>query len=95
MLKAGSKRRRTKAQIIDDEQFKLDEQNMIRTKLARLEEVEAQLAISQQQVGDMPNHAAAMVLNDLIQAKIVHRESDSVFVAQNADGERRFDYDQS
>jgi hypothetical protein len=40
MLKAGSKRRRTKAEIIDAEQAKLEEENMIRTKMARLEEVE-------------------------------------------------------
>ena len=36
-----------------------------------------------------------MILNDLMKAKVVHRESDNVFVAQNAEGERRFDYDQS
>jgi len=44
MLKAGSKRRRTKAEIVDAEQLKLEEENMIRAKLARLDEVEAQLA---------------------------------------------------
>ena len=44
MLKAGSKRRRTKAEIVDAEQLKLEEENMIRSKLARLDEVEAQLA---------------------------------------------------
>ena len=95
LLKAGSKRRRTKAEIIDAEQLKLEEENMIRAKLARLDEVELMLAASEKQVGDMPNHAAAMVLNDLLKAKVVHRESDSVFVAQNAEGERRFDYEQS
>jgi len=41
MLKAGSKRRRTKAEIVDAEQLKLEEENMIRAKLARLDEVEA------------------------------------------------------
>tara|TARA_B100000768_G_C11271599_1_gene373725 strand:+ start:1227 stop:1352 length:126 start_codon:yes stop_codon:yes gene_type:complete len=41
----------------------------------------------------MPNHEAAMVLNDLLKANMVRRESDSVFVAQNAEGEQRFDYD--
>ena len=44
MLKAGSKRRRTKAQIIGEEQSKLAEENMIRAKMARLDEVEHQLA---------------------------------------------------
>ena len=95
MLKAGSKRRRTKAQIIDDEQSKLAEENMIRAKMARLDEVEHQLAQQEQQVGEISNHAAAVILNDLMKAKVVHRESDNVFVAQNAEGERRFDYDQS
>jgi hypothetical protein len=47
LLKAGSKRRRTKAEIMDDEQSKLEEENMIRTKLARLEMVELQLAASE------------------------------------------------
>jgi len=35
-----------------------------------------------------------VILNDLLKENIVRRESNSVFVAQNAEGEKRFDYDQ-
>ena len=37
MLKVGSKRRRTKQQIEEEEQSKLEQENAIRTKLARLD----------------------------------------------------------
>jgi len=37
LLKTGSKRRRTKAEIANSEQLKVEEENMIRTKMARLE----------------------------------------------------------
>jgi hypothetical protein len=33
-----------------------------------------------------------MLVNDLMNAGIVRRESDHTFVANNAEGERRFDY---
>ena len=44
MLKAGSKRRRSKKQIIADEQSKLADENSMRAKMARLDECEAELA---------------------------------------------------
>ena len=44
MLKTGSKRRRTKAEIADSQQADLEKENAIRAKMARLDEVEAQLA---------------------------------------------------
>ena len=40
MLKKDSKRRRTKAEIIQQEQDKLAEENAIRTKLAPIDELE-------------------------------------------------------
>ena len=44
MLKASSKRRRTKAEVKADKKAELDRENEIRTKFARLEQVEMQLA---------------------------------------------------
>ena len=43
MMKAGSKRRRTKAEIKQGEQEKLDKENEIRSKFARLNDVEREL----------------------------------------------------
>ena len=43
MLKTGSKRRRTKAEIADSQQAELEKENAIRSKMARLDEVELQL----------------------------------------------------
>ena len=40
MLKVGTKRRRTKAEIALEESEELEKQNEIRTKLARLDQVE-------------------------------------------------------
>ena len=37
MLKVGSKRRRTKQEVKDDEQAKLNRENEIRTKFAQLD----------------------------------------------------------
>ena len=38
------------------------------------------------------NEGAAALVNDLMKAGIVRQESDHAFVVNNADGERRFDY---
>ena len=72
MLKKDSKRRRTKAEIKQQEQEKLAEENAIRTKLARLDELELRLAqAEQQQVQQAANQDAVAVLNDLINSGIV------------------------
>ena len=105
MLKAGSKRRRTKAEIASGNDAKTEEENIIRIKMARLDEMEqqlasqeAQLAMAQNQLHQkdqqlQENDGAAVLVNDLMNAGIVRRESDHAFVAKNAEGERRFDYD--
>ena len=43
MMKTGSKRRRTKAEIKQAEKEKLDKENEIRSKFARLNDVEREL----------------------------------------------------
>ena len=43
-MKDESKRRRTKKQIKDDEEAKLEEENAIRAKVAKVDQLEYQLA---------------------------------------------------
>ena len=107
MLKAGSKRRRTKAEINDSQAADLEKENAVRAKMARLDEVERQLAAHEAALEDAQsqlqqnqeqlqlNEGAAVLINDLMKAGIVRQESDHAFVANNAEGERRFDYDQA
>ena len=104
MLKAGSKRRRTKAEIADSQQADLEKENALRAKMARLDEVERQLAaheaaledsqsqLQQNQQQLQQNEGGAQLVNDLMKAGIARQESDHAFVANNAEGERRFDY---
>ena len=97
MLKAGSKRRRTKAEIAESNQAEFEKDNVLRAKIARLNEVEHQLeaqqvALDNSQRQLQENENAAVLVNDLMKAGIVRQESDHAFVANNAEGERRFDY---
>ena len=46
MLKENSKRRRTKVEIEEHKQSELEKENAIRTKMARLDQVEAELAVA-------------------------------------------------
>ena len=81
MLKKDSKRRRTKAEIAEQEAAALAKENMIATKLAKLDVVENQLAQAQQEA--LENQDAATLLQDLLRAGVVRQESDHTFVAQN------------
>ena len=47
MLKVGSKRRRTKREIEEENQKQLEKENEYRTKMARLDMVEQQLLAAQ------------------------------------------------
>jgi len=46
MLKIGSKRRRTKKEIEEEEQDKLAKENEYRTKMARLDMIEQELLVA-------------------------------------------------
>ena len=52
MLNTGSKRRRTKAEIVDSQQADLEKENALRAKIARLNEVELQLEAQHAQLED-------------------------------------------
>ena len=69
MLKASSKRRRTKAECKADKKAELERENEIRTKFARLDQVEMQLAHTEQQAE--VNKDAAILMNDLVNHGIV------------------------
>ena len=49
MLKVGSKRRRTKKEIEEENERQLEKENEYRTKMARLEMIEQELLASQQE----------------------------------------------
>ena len=83
MLKTGSKRRRTKAEIADSQAADLEKENATRAKMARLDEVERQLAAHETALEDAQsqlqqnqeqlqlNEGAAVLVNDLMKAGIV------------------------
>ena len=69
MLKAGSKRRRTKREIEEAKQEELDKENEYRSKVARLEMVELQLQASEEQV--RVNRQAADLVSDMINSGVI------------------------
>ena len=89
MLKAKSKRRRTKRQIEEDKQEELDKENEYRSKVARLEMIELQLQASEEQV--RVNRQAADLVSDMINAGVIQQESENTFVVANNNQEQRFD----
>ena len=89
MLKAGSKRRRTKREIEEAKQEELDKENEYRSKVARLEMIELQLQASEEQV--RVNRQAADLVSDMINAGVIQQESENTFVAANNNQEQRFD----
>ena len=80
MLKAGSKRRRTKAEIAESNHAEFEKDNVLRAKIARLNDVERQLeaqqvALDNSQRQLQENENAAVLVNDLMKAGIVRQES--------------------
>ena len=69
MLKSESKRRRTKKEIEEEKQSELERENEIRTKLARLEQVEAELQVANEQA--QINKQAAFLVSDMINKGVV------------------------
>ena len=89
MLKAGSKRRRTKRQIEADEAEELAKENEYRSKVARLEMIEQQLQATEEQA--RVNRQAADLVSDMINAGVIQQESENTFVVANNNQEQRFD----
>ena len=89
MMKAGSKRRRTKRQIEEEKQEELAKENEYRSKMARLDMVEQELLASQEQV--RVNRQAADLVSDMINAGVIQQETESTFVVANSNQAQRFD----
>ena len=79
MMKDESKRKRTKQQIKDDEQAKLDEENANRARAAKIEELEYQL--QQAEHDKDSNRGAAVLMSDLINAGVVKQDAQNQFSA--------------
>ena len=78
MLKVGSKRRRTKREIKEENQKQLEKENEYRTKMARLNMVEQELLAAQQEAEQ--NQQAAQLITDMIQAGVVQQQEDNTIV---------------
>ena len=89
MMKAGSKRRRTKRQIEEEKQEELAKENEYRSKMARLDMVELELQSAQDQV--RVNRQAANLVSDMINAGVIQQEDENTFVFANNNQEQRFD----
>ena len=92
MLKKSSKRRRTKAEMEQAAEQELKHENDVRTKFARLEQVERELQQMQEEAA--MNRDAAVLISDLINAGVVKQKAENSFVIQGAQGELNFDYSQ-
>ena len=90
MMKDGSKRKRTKKQIKDDEQAKLDEENANRARAAKIEEQEYQLQLAEHEADN--NKGAAVLMSDLVNASIIKQKAENSYVVQGREGELNFDY---
>ena len=90
MMKHGSKRKRTKKQIKDDEEAKLEEENANRARAAKIEELEYQLQLTQQQADN--NKGAAVLMHDLVNANVIKMKAENSYVVQGRAGELNFDY---
>ena len=78
MLKVGSKRRRTKREIEEENQKQLEKENEYRTKMARLDMVEQEILAAQQEAEQ--NQQVAQLINDMIQAGVVQQQEDNTIV---------------
>ena len=90
MMKDGSKRKRTKKQIKDDEEAKLEEETANRARAAKIEELEYQLQQAEHEAEN--NHGAAVLMSDLVNANIIKQKAENSYVVQGREGELAFDY---
>ena len=90
MMKDGSKRKRTKKQIKDDKEAKLEEENANRARVAKIEEQEYQLQLAQQEADH--NKGAAVLMSDLVNAGVIKQKAENSYVVQAHDGEWNFNY---
>ena len=89
MLKAGSKRRRTKRQIEADNKEELAKENEYRSKVARLEMIEQQLQATEEKARN--NRQAADLVSDMINAGVIQQEDENSFVVAHGGSKTKFE----
>ena len=88
LLQIGSKRRRTKAQIEEEKQLKLEKEAMVEEKLADYDVLQQKFDILEQAKSN--GDAAASVLEQVINAGFVNQENDGSFVVSGDGSKRKF-----
>ena len=88
MLKIGIKRRRTQAQIREDQVEEIVKQEEQESKLAELAELRGRVQEAERQANS--NKAAAELMSQMINAGHVHQDADDQIVLNAAEGVQRF-----
>ena len=91
MLKIGSKRRRTKAQIANDNEQTLLMAQETAQNLQELASLRARIGDAEQKAET--NKAAATLMSQLINAGHVRQDTENTIVINAANGEHRFGVD--
>lgn len=88
LLKVGSKRRRTKAQIKAEKEAEEAKQSEVNKKIARISQLEAQIDSLQNQANQ--GKAAADLMSQFMNAGLVQQTSDHSFLVHGSHGDRSF-----
>ena len=88
LLKAGSKRRRTKAQIKADKEAEAKQEAEAQARIARIAKLESDLNALETQANQ--GKAAADLMSQFINAGLVQQTSDDKFLVHGSHGDRSF-----
>ena len=103
MLKTESKKRRTRREIEEAKQSELEKDNEYRSKMARLDMIELQLAAAEehaemrrQQLASaeeqaQTNRQAANLVSDMINAGVIQQEDENSFVVAHGGSKTKFE----
>ena len=88
MLKVGTKRRRTKAQIKEEKARALLEEAETNRKLGELADLQARVGMLEHQANQ--GRAASEILSQMISSGVAAQAEDSSVIVNAANGEHRF-----
>ena len=103
MLKSENKHRRTRREIEEAKQSELDKDNEYRSKIARLDMIEMQLAAAEEQaeIGKQQlvaaeqqaqtNRQAANLVSNMINAGVIQQEDENSFVVAHGGSKTKFE----
>ena len=80
MMKVGPKQRRTKAEVEQQKQENFQREEEIKTKMARLDQVEAELKVMEEAA--QSNKGAAILMSQMINAGVVKQDDESTIFVQ-------------